>query len=323
MRDIPDNIDAHLAESVTTLAACWQVRRKDGVLILGTEHDQDITISEGHGIEGWQDLRGTYAANAGITGSTASSTPDMSVDNMEVNGAIDPLGVSIIDLAAADIESGLFDDAEVMLFLVNWAAPNDGEVLLRWGTIGEITRTSDGRYRTELRGLTQKLSQVVTRTYGASCDAELGDVRCKYEFAAGEVTTGVVTVATSNRAFSVTLADAQLDNYYNGGLLTWTSGDNESFSMEVKRFTPGTSDELQLFLPMPRDVQVGDTFSVMPGCDKSVASCKGKFNNLVNFRGHGNWVPGRNQILTFATQQRVPKKKNKKHKDGGGRGFSG
>jgi hypothetical protein len=60
----------------------------------------------------------------------------------------------------------------------------------------------------------------------------------------------------------------------------------------------------------------------MPGCDKSVASCKGKFNNLVNFRGHGNWVPGKTQAMSFATHQRKKKKKNKSLFDAAARGFA-
>lgn len=316
MRALAGPLLTHLQSEVTTLATCWRVQRTDGALILGTEHDADITIAAGT-------YAGTYLANAGITGSTVRSTADMSVDNLEVNGAIDPLGVSIIDLSAYDIEAGLFDDAAVTLFLVNWAEPDDGQIVLRTGTIGEINRTSDGQYKTELRGMVQRLSQVVTRTYGASCDAELGDDRCRYGFPAGTITTGVVTEVSSNREFAVTLADAHLADFYSGGLLTWTSGENDTFSMEVKLDTYGSPPQFLLYLPMPREVQVGDTFSVMPGCDKSVASCKGKFNNIANFRGHGNWVPGQNQVMTFATQQRKKKKKNKNAFKSDGRGFAG
>jgi len=35
-----------------------------------------------------------------------------------------------------------------------------------------------------------------------------------------------------------------------------------------------------------RTIAVGDGFTVTPGCDRSFATCKAKFANAVNFRGH-------------------------------------
>lgn len=268
MRTLPELIQAHLAGDVTTLAVCWRVERSDAVLILGTEHDRDLTIAAG-------DYAGTYVAAAGITGSSVRSTSDMSVDNMEVTGAVNAGDLQLVDLSAADIEAGLFDAAAVVLFLVNWEAPDDGQIVLRTGTIGEIVRTAEGQYRTELRGLAQRLTQKIVRTYGASCDAELGDVRCKVNLPA-ITATGVVTGVTSNREFTAT----------------------------VDTGSPSTSFDIQLFLPMPADIEIGDTFTISPGCDKSAQMCKMRFDNLVNFRGHGFWTPGLGEIAQFGGQTR-------------------
>ena len=81
MRTLAAALQSELAQSVTRLAVCWRVERGDGVLILGTEHDRDITISTGT-------LAGEYLVQAGVTGSGVKSSSDMSVDNMEVSGAI-------------------------------------------------------------------------------------------------------------------------------------------------------------------------------------------------------------------------------------------
>ena len=270
MRNIPAALAAHLQGEVTTLAVCWRVERSDGVLILGTEHDRDITIE---GDSPTAPYGGTYRARAGITGSNVRSTSDMSVDNMEVEGAVNTGDLNLIDLSPADIEAGLFDDASVVLFLVNWQAPDDGQIVLRTGNIGAINRTSEGFYRTELRGLTQRLSQNFIRTYGAACDAELGDSRCMIDLAA-ITTTGVVTAVASNRAFSAELADG----------------------------SPATPIEIDLFLPADYTIQVGDTFTLSPGCDKTAPMCQQRFNNLVNFRGHGFWVPGNGEMQIFGGQ---------------------
>ena len=45
------------------------------------------------------------------------------------------------------------------------------------------------------------------------------------------------------------------------------------------------------------DIEVGDTFEIEAGCDKLKATCKDKFANLVNFRGHGVFTPGTTEIL--------------------------
>ena len=267
MRTLSPELVTHLQGRVTTLAVCWRVERRDGVLILGTEHDRDLTIAAG-GSPG-NPYAGTYLARAGITGSSVRSTSDMSVDNLEVEGAVNTGDLTLVDLSPADIEAGLFDDATVTLFMVNWQAPDDGQIVLRTGNIGEIRRTAECQYRTELRGLAQRLTQKLLRTYGSSCDAELGDTRCGVDLTAYTL-TGTVTTVVSNREFTATVG--------------------------------AHAYEILLFLPMPKDIAPGDTFTLRPGCDKSMMVCKGVFQNLVNFRGHGFWVPGQSSLAQFGGQ---------------------
>lgn len=298
MRILGSGAESHKDQEVTTFAVCWRVERSDGVTILGTEHDRDLTIETAG-------FAGTYMANAGITGSNVASSSDMSVDNMEVKGAINRGDLQIVDLSSADIEAGLFDDAAFIMFLANWSRLTDLPIVLRSGNIGEITRTEEGEYTTELRGLTQRLTRQLLKTYGSSCDAELGDSRCTVNiFALTE--TGTVTAVHSNRAFSVSVTSSSAteeDFFFNGGVLTFTSGANDGYGMEVKScLLDVTINEVLLYLPMTSDVQVGDTFSIRPGCDKTAALCKNRFNNLVNYRGHGTWCPGATQLAVFGGQ---------------------
>jgi len=195
----------------------------------------------------------------------------MSVDNMEVTGAINNGDLNLVDLSAADIEAGLFDDAAVTLFLVNWAAPDDGQIVLRTGNIGAITRTAEGQYKTELRGLAQRLSQQIVRTYGSSCDAELGDFRCKvnvYDYEG----TGTVTEATNNRSFIAALDYPEIIDdlgAFVGGLVRWETGDNASYSMEVRSIA-GVD-------PMPEVVELtsGSSWVAPAGATSVVVECWG------------------------------------------------
>lgn len=70
--------------------------------------------------------------------------------------------------------------------------------------------------------------------------------------------------------------------YFDNGVITFTSGNNNGLQMEVRSYVPG---QLTLFQPMPYLCQVGDTYSLHAGCDKTNNTCKTRFNNIVNFRG--------------------------------------
>ena len=80
--------------------------------------------------------------------------------------------------------------------------------------------------------------------------------------------------------------------WFDFGKLTWLTGDNAGLSMEVKQYMPG---QLTLALPMPYPIQIGDVYEVHPGCDKQLATCIGKFDNVANFRGEP-YVPGTDRI---------------------------
>lgn len=81
--------------------------------------------------------------------------------------------------------------------------------------------------------------------------------------------------------------------YFTYGKITFTSGLNNNLSMEVSAYVPGV---ITLAMPMPYLVDVGDTYSMYAGCNKSFAACKDKFNNVVNFRGEPH-LPGLDKIL--------------------------
>jgi uncharacterized phage protein (TIGR02218 family) len=107
-----------------------------------------------------------------------------------------------------------------------------------------------------------------------------------------------VTVATSNRLFTTDLGGSLTYGY---GVLTWTSSGsaNVGRSMEVKAHT--ATGVLELQLAMPYDIEVGDEFTIVPGCDKTKATCIATFDNVVNFRGF-SFVPGQDKVLLVGGQ---------------------
>jgi uncharacterized phage protein (TIGR02218 family) len=191
----------------------------------------------------------------------------------------------------------MFDNAEVTTFLVSADDPDAYQHVLRTGWIGNTRRTAEGSYTAEVRGLTQALAQTIVRTYGVACDAELGDERCTVDMTAFTSTDFVGSVIVQRRSF--TAAEALFPGLSTGGKITFTSGQNAGYSMEIASTSGAT---INLYLPMPKDITgggigVGDAFTYTAGCDKKYATCKNTYSNLVNFRGHGHFVPGETEVL--------------------------
>ena len=69
--------------------------------------------------------------------------------------------------------------------------------------------------------------------------------------------------------------------WWDFGVLTMTSGANDGRSMDVKSYVPGV---ISLQLPFDEPIEVGDTYEIVVGCDKTLATCIGKFDNVVNNR---------------------------------------
>lgn len=294
---------AHLREPITTLAICWRITKRNGDFILGTNHDRDIIITTTEiGVEvspSVFELGGTYRASAGITASDVKWGADMSVDNMEVLGAIDP--DLFVDVSIADVEAGLLDTAQVTTFRLNWQNPDDFQEVLRHGTLGQIRWNSDREYRTEVRGLNQILQQTIGRTCGERCDVEeFGDERCKFNLPAATV-TGTVTSVTNRREFATTLdlvGPAPASGYFNLGKLTMTSGENAGYSRQVRDDSQSSVlGNIALWEAFPLDVQPGDEFTMSPGCDRRRETCKDVHNNLINMRAPGIFVPGMDEII--------------------------
>ncbi|MBN9588097.1 MAG: hypothetical protein BGN85_10970 [Alphaproteobacteria bacterium 64-11] len=160
MKTLPSGLQAHLDGGATTLCWCWKLTRRDNVVQGFTDHDRSLSFD---GV--------TYDAVSGFTASQVESGLGLAVDNLTLAGALSSATLNEDELAA-----GLYDNAAIQIWRVNWAAV-DQRVLMRAGTIGEVTR-NDGAFQAEIRGLTQALNQPVGRVFGHLCDADLGDGRC-------------------------------------------------------------------------------------------------------------------------------------------------
>lgn len=179
------------------------------------------------------------------------------------------------------------------MFLVNYEVPEDGRLPLKHGWLGEV-RMEGGVFVAEVRGISSKLQQTIGEIYTHTCRARLGDARCGADLEDFTV-TGTITAVEGRHAFTDSAREEE-NGYFAYGSITFTSGANEGLSMEVREFVAG---RFGLFLPMPKDVEVGDSYTVVAGCDKRFDTCVARFANALNFRGEPH-VPGTDKILETA-----------------------
>jgi uncharacterized phage protein (TIGR02218 family) len=278
MKSISVALQSHLDGELTTLAYLVKIMRTDGVIKGFTTLDKNLTVGSV-----------TYKADGALTPSAVQSTSGLATDNMEITGILNS-----DDITDSDIENGLYDHARIDIYICNWMDLTQGTLQLRRGWIGNVV-LSGGHYVAEMRGLHDLLQRPIGSYYTPECRYDLGDASCTVNLA-GLTVTGTVSSVTDKATFA-DFTRSESDGIFNYGKLTWTSGANNGLSMEVKNWD-GTGLVFTLWLPMPNMIQIGDTYSVYPGCDKRFATCTAKFNNGVNFGGFP-YVPGVGNILKY------------------------
>lgn len=252
---------------VTSVAFCWRVERRDGVTIGLTDHDRDLTIDG---------LR--YRASPGITPSAIKRATGLDADTMDVAGSLSSAAISETDLIA-----GRWDGARIRLFAIDWTAPGE-QVDLGGGVIGAVDTTAHG-FSAELRGPGALLDAPVSEETSPECRADLGDKRCRVAMAGRRQIVRIVS-ATDN-----VLAVDQVEptaNAYGLGLVRWLTGANTGLSSSVLQ---SEGDVVTLRIAPVFAVEPGALIELTDGCDKSIATCAGRFANAANFRGEP-YLPG-------------------------------
>lgn len=275
----------HLATGTTTTCRCWGVTRRDGRKLGFTDHDRDLAFA------GF-----IFRAGTGLSATVLEQTTGMAVDNAEAMGALSAAAVT-----AEDLRAGRYDDAEVEMWLVNWADPS--ERLLRFrGTIGEVSQAGQ-TFRAELRGLTEILNRPVQRVFQRDCTAVLGDAACRINLDDAQwSTTGRVLDRTGPAGLLVE-AGPFSDQWFAFGRLTLLDGAGAGLSSAIRSDVVGPAGRLIELTVVP-DVfpAIGDRVQLQAGCDRSVTSCQKKFNNFLNFRGFPD-LPGEDWLTALPMRQ--------------------
>jgi uncharacterized phage protein (TIGR02218 family) len=217
-----------------------------------------------------------------VAGLKYKGSVGLEVDKQQITIAARPTDVVNGAPFIIALRDGAFDGAPVFRDRVFLSAPA--------GTVVGGVRMFQGRISTiDSVGRTQAMVTVASdlvildydmpkNLFSPTClhvlyDAGCGIIRGTFSL---DGTVGAGSNSNTINFSGARAGDAQ-------GSLVFTSGANANVRATVRSVNIGTS--YSLMYPLPFAPTEGDAFNVAFGCDHTQATCQGKFNNLINFRG--------------------------------------
>lgn len=193
----------------------------------------------------------------------------------------------------ATLNAGLFDGAIVTIYTIYWpiGQPPSVGIALGYlttylGQIGAMKQTGDSQITFDVYDMTYILNRMVPpNLIQSSCRHSLYNPNCtlvKSSFAsANAIATPPGTTLQLNLTTTITVSP-----FYQLGTCVFTSGQNNGLEFFIKnQGVSGGVSFLTLGAPTPFLPAPGDTVEIYPGCDKTIATCSNKFNNLIHFGG--------------------------------------
>lgn len=260
--------------------ACVSIEQFDGTVDRFTDYCRAIPF-RGH----------IYTPERGVTISARRRQAGLVDQNMEMTGAVGAAGVTVARLMARK-----YRDAKVTEYMVDWqmpfAEPRDINVYY----VGDVEH-DDVKWRAQLHGALAKLQQEQGRQMGRLCSAVVGDERCKVDvIPLSALAQTVTTVDNARYQFRASgISGGFADAYFRYGFVRWLSGNNAGELAEVKVYFQSTR-QVELQEELFADIQVGDVFDIIVGCDRRHITCLLTFNNLANNRGH-RFMTGTDRLI--------------------------
>jgi uncharacterized phage protein (TIGR02218 family) len=154
-----------------------------------------------------------------------------------------------------------------------------GTVVLFAGRISDIdcSRTGiDMKCRSHLELLN---IQMPRRLWQPSCSHVFGDAMCQFD----RSSLAATFLAASGSTQTVIQGPPSNGVPYLQGTIIGLTGANAGETRTITGFQPGQAVTVKLaFLETPA---AGDQFQMLPGCDRSLATCTNTFNNQTHFGG--------------------------------------
>lgn len=258
---LDDKLAQHLAQDVTTLATCWRISRKDGVVETYTTHDGDLTFA------------GNTYISSGLSQTNTKAKMSLEIDNLEVHGL-----VNNVESSFANVGSRVYDESRVEVFRVNYKdLPNEitttSVLWVKKGVGGDLFYEK-GKWVLEVRGFKQILKQRTGSKTSRLCKAEFGDSNCRADLNlyshSGTVTTH------SSKTLMTNISTLPTGGAQQGKVVFDATG----VVFDIVNNSGGT-------LVLPEELGFdpdGMEVTVVQGCNKWLDDCSA-YNNLINFYG--------------------------------------
>jgi uncharacterized phage protein (TIGR02218 family) len=285
MRNISPSFASALASGATTLCHCWRLARRDGAVMGFTDHDADLAFA---GV--------TFRAASGLDAAQAESAAGLAVGSGDVHGALVDGGI-----VESDILAGLYDDAAIETWLVDWNNL-DNRVLMDAATTGEVKR-SEFAFAVELRSLAHRFDEERGRQFQRGCSADLGDAACSVALTGPDWSTGGAILRSERPGSFVVLTDAAFDaGFFTDGSLVTPAGAVLPVKLHERTID---GDRIVLWSAPAMQLPAGARVTLRAGCDKSPEACRQKFDNIVNFRGFPH-MPGNDVVVSYPNAAGAP-----------------
>lgn len=283
MRTLSPALQAELQGTAPRIARLLKITLVNGTVHAFTDSDMPLTI-DGQ----------LYEPAPGLTSVKYTATADTQVSSQTVGAGW------TIDAPQSDLQSGVFDNANIEAAWACWAIPSAGRLVTFQGQLGELTYDESG-FSADVVSFMKRLERNIGWTYTSNCRHDLfsqpgvGRIgACMVDPASYTFTGTVTSILTNKWRFTISGATGKGAGYFSAGQITFTSGLNTGLSAVVKEHSVDSSTSVEmfsLFLPTAFVIPTGTTFSVQAGCDKTLATCKAKFDNVINHGGFPNLVP--------------------------------
>ncbi|MFT4097058.1 MAG: DUF2163 domain-containing protein [Rhodoblastus sp.] len=279
MKAFTGTLGAYLADmqgrpdATLHVAECFTFTLRSGNVLRFTNADVAIVY-----------LGNTFACDGPlIDGLKYHATVGVNVDEQQMTVAARP-GYQLAGAAFVGmLEDGAFDlcrfRRERVFFRDHVGGEVVGGVVLFEGRFARIEDIGEIDARiTVADDLVDLEAQMPRNSYQATCNRALYDSGCGLK--AQDFTTAALAGEGSTQLTLHTPAAlfAQI-----GGYVEFTGGANAGVRATIKNVRVGR--EITLVFPLPDAVATGDAFNIVLGCDRTLPTCAGTFNNRARFRG--------------------------------------
>lgn len=281
-RTCPAALKTHLQAGNATLAFLYLLVRRDASRFAFTSHPWPIT----------------YNGDIYYPGATVSdvrSVAGLEADTSEIGRPL--TGSTLIssdNLKAEELEGGRFDGALVTKMVVNWKDLTMGSMVLESGRIGDIS-LRDFDFTASVRGLSSSDDTELEEHTSLLCRNVFCGGRCGVNPAGSTVGGNLIQKAATVSAngtrlvFTAALLSGFPATHFDRGKLTWTSGQNNAMTYDIKTVSTGGVVTLQRSLIYA--ALSGETLTAQMGCDKRIETCNDTFNSVLRFGGEPH-IPG-------------------------------